>query len=111
MDPELRERLERPLEGGLKDRRWRDQRIEGKFYHQLLDSDDLWACGIRFSRQHLYRLIKAGLFPKPIKLGSGGRNPWIADEINAWIKARISERDATERQTLIRERASKTSTP
>jgi prophage regulatory protein len=110
MDPELRERLEGRLEGGSKDRR-RDQRTEEKFYYRLLDSDDLWAGGIRFSRQHLYRLIQAGRFPKPIKLGSGGRNAWIADEINAWIKARISERDATEQQTLIRERASKTSTP
>ena len=84
----------------LKDRRrTEDQRTDNKFHHKLLGADDLWARGIRFSRQHLYRLIKGGQFPKPIKLGSGdrngGRNAWLADEINSWIAARISERDAT----------------
>ena len=127
MDPELRERLARAASVNVdngrrpapcrdrdawrpKDTRRHDQRTEGKFYHRLLDSDDLWACGIRFSRQHLYRLIKAGKFPRPIKLGSGGRNAWLASELNLWIAARIGERDATERQTLIHERTSKTST-
>ena len=71
-----------------------DQRTDEKFY-RLLDSDDLWARGVKYSRQHLHRLIRAGLFPKPIKLGSGGRNAWLADEIDFWITARISARDAT----------------
>ena len=129
MDPELRERLadarererrqraktraalaEIEMQGDLKTDRRHDQRTDEKFYHRLLDSDDLWACGIRFSRQHLYRLIKAGKFPRPIKLGSGGRNAWLASELNSWIAARIGERDAIERQTLIHEGASKTST-
>ena len=100
MDPELRERLadarererrqraktraalaEIEMQGDLKTDRRHDQRTDEKFYHRLLDSDDLWACGIRFSRQHLYRLIKAGKFPRPIKLGSGGRNAWLASEL------------------------------
>jgi len=128
MDPELRERLaearererlqraktraalaEIEMQDDLKTARRHDQRTDEKFYHKLLDADDLWACGIKFSRQHLFRLIKAGKFPRPIKLGGGGRNTWIADEIDAWIAARISERDGTEQQTLTRERASKTS--
>ena len=98
------------MQGDLKTDRRHDQRTDEKFYHRLLDSDDLWACGIRFSRQHLYRLIKAGKFPRPIKLGSGGRNAWLASELDSWIAARIGERDAIERQTLIHEGASKTST-
>jgi prophage regulatory protein len=112
MDPELRERLpdarerehrqraktraalaEIELQGDLKTDRRHDQRTDDKFYHRLLDNDDLWACGIKFSRQHLFRLIKAGKFPRPIKMGGGGRNTWIADEIDARIAARISERD------------------
>ena len=79
--------------GRLQVRPARDQRDDLKFFHKLLDADDLWACGIRFSRQHLYRLIKQGLFPRPIKLNTGGRNAWLADEIDSWITARISERD------------------
>jgi prophage regulatory protein len=47
--------------------------------------------GIRFSRQHLHRLIKAGQFPKPIKLGPA-TNGWLEHEIDGWIAARASER-------------------
>jgi prophage regulatory protein len=49
--------------------------------------------GIRFSRQHLHRLIKNGRFPKPIKLGPA-TNGWLESEIDAWIALRASERDA-----------------
>jgi prophage regulatory protein len=60
---------------------------------RLLDYDDLAAKGIRYSRCHLWRLIKAGRFPKPVKLGDGARNAWVEMEIDAFIKARIAERD------------------
>lgn len=33
-------------------------------------------------------------FPKPIKLGSGMKNPpvgWIESEVNAWISARVEK--------------------
>jgi prophage regulatory protein len=59
---------------------------------KLLDHADLAALGIKFSRVHLWRLCRAGRFPKPIKL-SPGRNAWSEAEIADWIKARIAERD------------------
>jgi len=41
-----------------------------------------------------YRGVKAGLYPKPIKIGNSAR--LIKREIIAVIKARIAERDAAE---------------
>ena len=35
----------------------------------LLSFDDLRLFGIRYSRGHLYRLIKAKKFPQPVRLG------------------------------------------
>ena len=49
--------------------------------------------GISFSRPHLFRLIRAKKFPKPIKLGEN-RNGFVETEIDAWVKQRITERDA-----------------
>ncbi len=49
--------------------------------------------GIRFHPRHLWRLRKAGKFPKPIKLG-GQRIAYVEAEIDAWIEQRIAERDA-----------------
>jgi prophage regulatory protein len=46
------------------------------------------AKGIPFSRQHVHRLVSAGDFPQPIKLGLA-TNAWLEDEIDAWIEARI----------------------
>ena len=50
------------------------------------------------SRATLYRLMAAGDFPKPVKLGHGrsGANAWRADQILEWIEARqehAAERD------------------
>ena len=44
--------------------------------------------GIPFSRQHVYRLVSAGEFPAPIKLGAM-TNAWLEHEIDAWLDARI----------------------
>ena len=49
--------------------------------------------GIDYSRPHLYRLIKAGKFPKPLKIGDN-RIGFVEAEIEAWLKAKIAERDA-----------------
>lgn len=55
------------------------------------------------SRATLYRLVAAGDFPKPVKLGHGrsGAIAWREDEILEWIEARqehaaevAAERDA-----------------
>jgi prophage regulatory protein len=47
--------------------------------------------GIRFSRTHLHRLVKAKKFPAPIKLGEN-TNGWIESEVDAWIAERAGER-------------------
>ena len=38
------------------------------------------------------RLIKAGLFPKPVKI-TAGTNGWVEEEIDGWIAERIRVRD------------------
>ena len=50
--------------------------------------------GINYSKVHLHRLVKAGKFPKPVKIGfERGRIAYVESEIDDWIAARIAERD------------------
>ena len=42
-----------------------------------------------FSVSTLYRLAKAGDFPKPVKIGARASG-WIAGEVSEWIEARVS---------------------
>lgn len=44
------------------------------------------------SRSSIYRLMSTNQFPKPVPLGEHGRG-WLEGEIEAWIEARIRERD------------------
>jgi prophage regulatory protein len=60
----------------------------------LLDLAGLHGKGIPFSRQHIHRLIKQGLFPKPIKLGIN-TNAWLESEVDEYIKNCIADRDVT----------------
>ncbi|MGP2492594.1 helix-turn-helix transcriptional regulator [Mesorhizobium sp. PUT5] len=60
---------------------------------QLLDYAALKARGIRYSRPHLWRLMKAKEFPRPVKLGGGGRNLWVESEIDAYLQRKIAERN------------------
>ncbi len=46
------------------------------------------AKGIPFSRQHVHRLIRAGTFPAPVKLGPM-TNAWLESELDDWLEARI----------------------
>lgn len=47
------------------------------------------------NRSTLYERIADGTFPKPIRLGTDARSVgWVASEVQAWIAARIAERDA-----------------
>ena len=50
--------------------------------------------GIAFSRQHVFRKVRAGTFPKPIKLGEGERatNAWLESEVDAWVAERAKAR-------------------
>ena len=43
----------------------------------------------------IYRLGRAGLFPKPIKL-SERASGWIEDEIDLYLERRIAARDGAE---------------
>ena len=61
---------------------------------KLLDKEGLREKGIKYSDVQRWRLTRAGLFPRPIKLGPG-RNAWIEAEIDAWIESRIAARDGT----------------
>jgi prophage regulatory protein len=44
-------------------------------------------------RSDIYRGIARGTFPAPVKLGARA-SAWNAAEVDAWIAARIAERDA-----------------
>ena len=54
--------------------------------------------GWPYSRQHTYRLIKEGKFPRPIKMGEGvrARIAFDEDEVDAALKARKASRDQAE---------------
>ncbi len=48
---------------------------------------------VGYSPMHIWRLEKAGRFPRRIKLGPNSVG-WLASEIDDWIAARVAERDA-----------------
>jgi prophage regulatory protein len=58
---------------------------------KLLDYDGLAERGIKFSDTHIWRLIRAGDFPKPLKIGN--RNHWAEAEIDRYIERKLTERD------------------
>ncbi|PJK15324.1 hypothetical protein CO613_01030 [Lysobacteraceae bacterium NML07-0707] len=49
------------------------------------------------SRSGIYRLVRLGRFPKPVKVGSKA-SAWPLSEVQAWITARIAARDTKEVQ-------------
>jgi prophage regulatory protein len=59
---------------------------------KLLGWNDLRERGLLFSRTHVYRLIAAGKFPKPIHISSQ-RVAFVESEIDSWIGARIADRE------------------
>ena len=56
-----------------------DQFVDMAFITRLLGVSDKW----------IYRLIKDGLFPKPIKLGRSSR--WFKSEVETWMQQRITQ--------------------
>jgi predicted DNA-binding transcriptional regulator AlpA len=56
-----------------------DQLVDMRFITQLTGLTDKW----------FYKLIKDGLFPKPIKLGRSSR--WKQSEIEGWLQQRIAD--------------------
>jgi prophage regulatory protein len=59
---------------------------------RLIPYEGLEAKGIPHSKPQLWRLVKEGEFPKPVRIG-GCRNAWVESEIDAYIAERIAERD------------------
>lgn len=59
----------------------------------LLRFHDLKARGIVRNRMSLSRWQKNNGFPRPIQLGPNSV-AWSEDEVNAWLAARMSKRDA-----------------
>lgn len=42
------------------------------------------------ARTTIYKMVAAGTFPAPIKIGAG-TTVWVSSEIDAWIQARIEQ--------------------
>lgn len=53
--------------------------------HQVIDR-------VGLCRAQIYSMIEQGKFPRQITLGVNSVG-WVEAEINAWLKARIAERD------------------
>jgi prophage regulatory protein len=47
---------------------------------------------ISMSKGFVYKLIKLGTFPKPLKAGTTAL--WLVSEVDDWLAARVAERDA-----------------
>jgi prophage regulatory protein len=47
---------------------------------------------VGLSGVHLMRLVRAGLFPQPIRLGSNSIG-WIETEVDEWLMERAAERE------------------
>lgn len=56
-----------------------DQLVDMRFITKLTGLTDKW----------FYKLIKDGLFPKPIKLGRSSR--WKKSEVEDWLEERIAD--------------------
>jgi prophage regulatory protein len=59
----------------------------------LIPYAGLAAKGITFSKMHIWRLEKAGQFPRHVQV-SAQRVAWVESEIDEWISARIAARPA-----------------
>jgi predicted DNA-binding transcriptional regulator AlpA len=60
---------------------------------ELVDKKGLEEMGIAYSDTQLFRLMRDGRFPKPMKFGPGGKNHWVKGEIRALIAERLAQRD------------------
>jgi prophage regulatory protein len=66
---------------------------------KLLSQRDLKPLkGIEYSETQIWRKERDGSFPKSIRIGTN-RKAWLESEIDAWIKARVAERDAKTQQS------------
>ncbi|WP_323169262.1 AlpA family transcriptional regulator [Pantoea agglomerans] len=56
-----------------------DKMVDMAFITEFTGCSDKW----------FYKLIKDGVFPKPIKLGRSSR--WLKSEVEDWVKLRIAD--------------------
>lgn len=56
-----------------------DQLVDMVFITTLLQMTDKW----------IYKLVKDGAFPKPIKLGRSSR--WLKSEVENWLQERVDQ--------------------
>lgn len=47
-----------------------------------------------YSRSSLYALMKAGKFPRPVRLAGGGAVAWKTSEVQRWIDAQAKKPEA-----------------
>jgi prophage regulatory protein len=59
----------------------------------LIPYRDLKAKGVPYSKPHLWRLERAGKFPKRVPIGPS-RYGYVESEIDAYVAALIAARDA-----------------
>jgi prophage regulatory protein len=61
--------------------------------HRLISHDDLKSKGIGYSKVHLWRLEKAGKFPRRVPIGAS-RYGYVESEIDEFVAGLIAARDA-----------------
>ncbi|MES0179805.1 AlpA family phage regulatory protein [Mesorhizobium sp. M0025] len=59
----------------------------------LIAFSELPSKGIVYSRNYIDRMIKEHRFPKPVFLSPRWR-AFVEAELDAWVKARVDQRDA-----------------
>jgi prophage regulatory protein len=62
---------------------------------RFLSYAELAPKGIKYSKPHLWRLIKAKRFPPPVK-GLGVENCWAEDQVDKYVAARVAAASARE---------------
>ena len=45
-------------------------------------------------RSTIYDLMEKGAFPRPVKISGARQNAWVESEVDAYVSARIAEREA-----------------
>jgi predicted DNA-binding transcriptional regulator AlpA len=60
---------------------------------------------VGFHPEHVMRMVRQGKFPRPIKTGAAENCAvrFVAEEVEAWVEARMAERDATATQRWVAE--------
>jgi predicted DNA-binding transcriptional regulator AlpA len=68
---------------------------------RVLGYQDLSRKGIKYTRQHIHRLVRKGRFPPPFKMSGGdsGPNSWLEHVIDQHIEACAAKQDIANKKT------------